>query len=81
MNSNLIRHYIRGNAGVLLVTWVLFNSTSALSYVYIPTYIKMTGGNAYDVGLTYALGTLALALTLPLGGYLTDKLGLSLIHI
>ncbi|WP_069808347.1 MFS transporter [Vulcanisaeta thermophila] len=75
MKRNLIRHYIRGNAGVLLITWLLFNTTYALSFAYIPTYIKMTGGNTYDVGLTYALGTLALALTLPLGGYLTDRLG------
>lgn len=70
-----LRVVLRGNAGVILFTWLILSLGSALVHPFFSLYVKMLGGTDVEIGLVQSAAALAgLALMLP-GGYITDKYG------
>ena len=66
---------LKGNVGVMVITWILFGIGWATVMPYFSLYIKLLGGGDFEVSLVRSLGVLgAVLMTIP-GGYLTDKLG------
>ncbi len=70
-----IKYYVKGNVGILLLTWFLFAIGNALVMPYFSIYLKMLGANAVDIGLAYSIAMIAQLITIIPGGYLTDVLG------
>ncbi len=66
---------MKGNVGVMILSWVLFGIGWAIVMPYFSLYIKLLGGGDFGVSLVRSLGVLGAALMTIPGGYLTDKLG------
>lgn len=64
-----------GNIGIMALSWFLFSLSSGLVTPFFSIYAKELGATDQDVANIRALASLALALTLPVGGVLTDKIG------
>jgi len=70
-----LRVILRGNAGVILFTWLILSLGFALIHPFFSLYVKMLGGTDVEIGLVQSAAALAgLVLMLP-GGYITDKNG------
>ncbi|RLE62343.1 MAG: hypothetical protein DRJ38_09805 [Thermoprotei archaeon] len=66
---------LRGNAGIIMLTWFIFSLGSALSQPFFSLYVKELGGTDVEIGVIRSAGAMAgLALILP-GGYITDRYG------
>ena len=66
------KRILKGNIGIIVVSWVLFGIGNVLVYPYFSIYVKLLGGGDFDIGLVNSISSVAgLLLTIP-GGYLTD---------
>lgn len=69
------KRILKGNIGIIVVSWVLFGIGNVLVYPYFSIYVKLLGGGDFDIGLVNSISSVAgLLLTIP-GGYLTDVYG------
>ena len=66
---------LKGNVGVMVLSWILFGIGSGLVYPYFSLYVKFLGGTDFDIGLVSSIGSLAGLLVMIPGGYLTDVYG------
>ncbi|MGC8973731.1 MAG: MFS transporter [Thermoproteus sp.] len=67
--------WLRGNVGVMIVSWFLFAISSALTFPYLSMYMHLLGASDVDIGVATALGSLANMLAVLPGGVLTDIIG------
>jgi hypothetical protein len=51
--------WLRGNVGVMIVSWFLFAVSSALTFPYLSEYMHLLGASNVDIGIATALGSLA----------------------
>lgn len=66
---------LRGNAGIIMLSWFIFSLGFALSQPFFSLYVKELGGTDVEIGFIRSAGAIAgLALILP-GGYITDRYG------
>lgn len=70
-----LRLVFKGNVGVMALSWFLFSLTGSLVNPFFAKYARDLGATDYDVALMRSLGSLALALSLLPGGFLTDYVG------
>ena len=76
--KSIIRDYrliLKGNVGVMMLSWIIFSIGWSLVMPYLSIYIKLLGGGDFEVSLVRSLGMLASAVMVIPGGYLTDILG------
>ncbi|MEL9990256.1 MAG: MFS transporter [Thermoproteus sp.] len=67
--------WLKGNVGVMIISWFLFAISSALTYPYLSKYMELLGASEVDIGLATSLGSLANMLAVLPGGVLTDAIG------
>lgn len=67
--------WLRGNVGVMIVSWFLFAVSSALTFPYLSEYMHLLGASNVDIGIATALGSLANMVAVLPGGVLTDVIG------
>ncbi|MFP3250912.1 MAG: MFS transporter [Thermoproteus sp.] len=67
--------WLRGNVGVMIVSWFLFAVSSALTFPYLSEYMHLLGASDVDIGIATALGSLANMVAVLPGGVLTDVIG------
>ncbi|MEZ0248526.1 MAG: MFS transporter [Thermoproteus sp.] len=67
--------WLRGNVGVMIISWFLFAISSALTYPYLSKYMELLGASEIDIGVATSLGSLANMLAVLPGGVLTDAIG------
>ncbi|MEM4557763.1 MAG: MFS transporter [Desulfurococcaceae archaeon] len=70
-----LRSVFRGNIGVMAISWFLFSLTGSLVNPFFAKYAKDLGASDYDIAVMRSIGMLAAALSLIVGGFLTDYLG------
>ncbi len=69
------RRVMRRNLAVMAGTWALMSPFTAATNVYSSLYILELGGSPVDVGLVVMVGTVVLAFSRLIGGYLADTIG------
>lgn len=67
--------WLRGNVGVIVISWFLFAISSALTFPYLAKYMELLGASEVDIGVATSLGSLANMLAVLPGGVLTDVIG------
>ena len=67
--------WLRGNVGVIVISWFLFAISSALTFPYLAKYMELLGASEVDIGAATSLGSLANMLAVLPGGILTDVIG------
>lgn len=67
--------WLRGNVGVIVISWFLFAISSSLTFPYLAKYMELLGASEIDIGAATALGSLANMLAVLPGGVLTDVIG------
>lgn len=67
--------WLRGNVGVIVISWFLFAISSALTFSYLAKYMELLGASEVDIGVATSLGSLANMLAVLPGGVLTDVIG------
>lgn len=67
--------WLRGNVGVIVISWFLFAISSALTFPYLAKYMELLGASEVDIGAATSLGSLANMLAVLPGGVLTDVIG------
>ena len=70
-----LRSVLRGNVGVIAISWFLFSISGSIVNPFFAKYAKDLGASDVDVALLRSLGMMALALSLIPGGILTDYIG------
>ncbi|RLE51709.1 MAG: hypothetical protein DRJ26_05490, partial [Candidatus Methanomethylicota archaeon] len=71
----MLRRELRGNVGVMIISWIFFGIAMSITIPYFPLYVKALGGTDFHIALVgSASGLAALPLIIP-GGYLTDIIG------
>ncbi|CCC80782.1 MFS transporter [Thermoproteus tenax] len=67
--------WLRGNVGVMIVSWFLFAISNALTFPYLSKYMQLMGASDVDIGVAASLSSLANMLAVLPGGVLTDAIG------
>ncbi|MDK2373381.1 MAG: MFS transporter [Candidatus Korarchaeota archaeon] len=69
------RRVIKRNLGVMAATWAIMSPFTSATGVYSSLYILELGGSPVEVGLIVMVGTIVLAFSRLIGGYLADTVG------
>ncbi len=69
------KRVIRRNLGVMAATWAIMSPFTSATGVYSSLYILELGGSPVEVGLVVMVGTVVLAFSRLVGGYLADTVG------
>ena len=69
------KRVIRRNLGVMAATWAIMSPFTSATRVYSSLYILELGGSPVEVGLVVMVGTVVLAFSRLVGGYLADTVG------
>ncbi len=69
------RRVIRRNLGVMAATWAIMSPFTSATGVYSSLYVLELGGSPIEVGLIVMVGTIVLAFSRLIGGYLADTVG------
>ncbi len=68
-------YWLRGNVGVMIVSWFLFAISGSLTFPYMSKYLQLLGASNIEIGIVRSLGSLAVLLSILPGGVLTDVIG------
>jgi len=71
----IVREVLSGNVGVMALSWFLFGLSSALTMPYFSNYAKLLGADDLSIAYIRSIGAYALALSILIGGFLTDRIG------
>jgi len=71
----IVRDVLSGNVGVMALSWFLFGLSSALIMPYFSNYAKILGADDLSIAYIRSIGAYALALSILIGGFLTDRIG------
>lgn len=69
------RFTLKGNVGVMALSWFLFSLSGALVQPFFTLYAKSLGADDFSIALVRSVGLLALSMALIPGGLLTDYVG------
>jgi MFS family permease len=69
------RSVLRGNVGVMALSWFLFSLSGALVQPFFTLYAKNLGADDFSIALVRSAGLLTLSIALIPGGLLTDYVG------
>jgi MFS family permease len=70
-----VRSILRGNVGIMALSWFLFGLSGALVFPFFTIYAKDLGADDLSIALIRSMGMYALAFSIILGGFLTDYIG------
>ncbi|MCY0868840.1 MAG: MFS transporter [Desulfurococcus sp.] len=70
-----LRSILRGNVGVMALSWFLFSLTGNLVNPFLAKYAEDLGASETDVAFMRSIGSIALALSIIPGGLITDYMG------
>ncbi|MEM4966884.1 MAG: MFS transporter [Zestosphaera sp.] len=69
------RFMLKGNVGIMAISWFLFSLSGALVQPFFTLYAKSLGADEFSIALVKSAGLLALSIALIPGGLLTDYIG------
>jgi len=69
------REVLKGNVGVITLSWILFGVGMSLTAPYFPLYVRMLGGEYLDIALIGFWSNLISSFLTLLGGYIADAYG------
>lgn len=69
------RAILSGNVGIMAISWFLFGISGSLTGPFFMLYAKALGADDFSIAIIRSAGMAALALSVVVGGFLTDYIG------